>query len=212
MEGLLLVGTDHDDPLGPKRLRKILEETKPSKILLEASPNILAWSVRNHDAVLERKGADAYENIIAEHDSFMAKGMFLHFFQLAISCSSGYEEWMSYAYGQAHSVEVLALSSEEKNSDFVIFLENLAKEPYFQDAFTRFTRGRLYETHPVPEVIAVGVREFDGHIEGRLREELVDRTIYIGGHVHLFGGYENLYRRLSDVEPTRIKLCDADRR
>jgi len=54
----------------------------------------------------------------------------------------------------------------------------------------------------------------DEFAESKIREAFSatkQSMVYIGGAAHIFGQYHNLYDRLKDLNPTRMKLMDVDK-
>ena len=49
--------------------------------------------------------------------------------------------------------------------------------------------------------------------ESKIREAFAGAShtlVYVGGTLHFFGDYPNLYERLKDLNPSKIKLVDVD--
>lgn len=212
---IYLIGTDHLDVLGPKRLEKILNYIRPGVIALEATEEFSKKRTKEHNttvlcanlikAVLEIQYGE-------KADNFMQRIWLLW----------GYEDWVTETYKKDHQGTKLLyldnLTESEANAfDYdgwgVELNDVLNKSPEEYQKETDIS----YDDNSVDDFTAQELQklliERDEFTETRIREVFrftVEDMVYVGGADHIFGNYHNLYERLKDLNPVRKKLRDAE--
>lgn len=158
---------------------------------------------------------------------------------LDISITMGYEIWASYEHQKenptmeiypVHSHEVLERRSPEMYKK-AVGEENIDSEGAFnqnffdelgkltKDEFQKFIDSGYSNTHKEayrnPQLREITI-ECDDAMEPRIRKVVSQNpsgvTVIVAGSNHFFGEYENnLYERLKDLSPTRVRLPDVDK-
>ena len=200
---LYLVGTVHVDPYGASRLKKILHKLQPGFISIEATESPSTWGFERQTAMRYHLG-----RMVEGKDFFLGKG---------ISCNDIHT-------GLAKEV------IEEAGKQ----IQQLEEKPI--SWLEHYTEGLYSNKYPVtPEQIErYGLFDRDSFASARIRKAYLDldgwwyafssstlgsllgerpnrRIIHIGGLNHIFGNYHNLYEKLKDLNPIRIKLNEADK-
>lgn len=229
---LYLVGTNHLDLKGPSRLEKMLGILHPECIGVESDE--VSYAARLKEHILQEK--EFKDNVI---DFVFAMGLEGYEKISRFFLKQAYEIWVCENYRQLNPSTKLFYcdSSSELRSkevreqifgDFLntdgVATNELITQLLAAD-FDEFQR-LFDENYDNPSVENLCTKSLtfdelivqrDGFVEGKLREAVqkeagkFNNFVYIGGYVHFFGNYPNLYARLSDLNPTRIKLKDADK-
>ncbi len=226
MSNLYLVGTVHWDLEGPERLKRFLENKKPSFIGLEASEGLIATRLVERRMNLMFK--QAYGGILKVISSALdeeepVKRNIVAEFQAI----QGYEMWTAYEYKQNHPVEIVPFFEDDVfnrisgqayqpissspgtfSDDFLDKIRELTIEQFQEivtDAYVNPDHTKSMNTlKQVDDILEPGIRELVKMSEGKT-------MVVPAGNLHFFGSYENnLYDRLADLSPQRIRLIDFD--
>ena len=198
MPQLYLVGTNHSDLKGPERLEKFLEIIRPEHIGVEYTEKDAQTIIRLHQ-----------KNLITKYDTpkELIEGRKRY--------TQGYEVWVSDEFRKSNPetnvsyLEDQLLSDEADNylgSD-VFKIDKSVNAIYDNQSFIRKIKN-------YPEIFAALFLNRDEHFEKEIRKiyPAGEQTMaYICGALHFFGEYHNLYERLRDLNPVRIKLRDLDK-
>lgn len=201
---LYLVGTCHVDPQGQWSLMDFLERIRPDHITIEYDPLGL---LRLQERSRQRK------DLVFPPDEELPSGELLRKI-------GAYEFEVSryYAFNNnaiPHFVDVIPKDLpldkliEWGIEGFVKFARltpeqlSIEIEKMYERDFSEFLRSLT----PIERHLFTTVR--DEHAASIIRT-LDGRVVHVGGLIHSFGPYHNLYDRLADLNPKRIKLCDVD--
>ncbi|MBW2982070.1 hypothetical protein KY343_04270 [Candidatus Woesearchaeota archaeon] len=239
MSLVYLVGTVHWDLRGPERLRKFLGFVRPTSIGIEASQELIDSRLKFRKRVkakLEeiRRSEELFSNL---YDSLNLKkpepkeDLVLKFLEI-----QSYEQWVPYEHKQEENPNVkiypvhdngfLSKRSPEvhrkelgeeyidENGDAKLkFLEDLGKENLeeFQKEIDEAYRNNEFDYSKLIDVI----KEADDIMEQKIREVVKADpngiVAVVSGAAHFFSGYgNNLYERLQDLSPHRVKLPEVD--
>src|SRR3989338_644893 len=222
-----LVGTCHIDPKGPVRLKKFLNFVRPTSIGHESSGE-------NAKKIFEdrRKKLGAFLQMNSVADPALK-------FAIMLGYIDGYELWTPYQHQQEDNPTTIIYPLEnhqilEKASDYLQQSENNNK--VLSDWETLLHEGLrtrdfkkvqnsvelAYYDSRIVENIQKNLGRTDYLLEDRdvLMEqkirEIVTKdaqgtTVAICGVGHLFGEYHNLYERVRDLSPCRIRLPEVDK-
>ncbi len=236
MSKIYLVGTVHTDFKGPERLRKFLSFTRPNAIGIEASKELIDKRLEERKTIKSiidvNKRLDELVNgnfnlkeVLPQLDEEGEELSFIIKF-LAIQ---GYEIWSAYEHKKEfdpttniypiHNHEVLTrvskkfygiLGSTNTNSSLQYILHLLTEKGGFQE----YTDRIYLEDDNMPEELLGEVKEYDDIMEANIRDIVTkghEINAFIAGKAHFFGRYpNNLYARLKDLSPYRLKLIDMD--
>ncbi|HLC58660.1 MAG TPA: hypothetical protein VJI68_02270 [Candidatus Nanoarchaeia archaeon] len=210
---LYLIGTQHFDPNGPRRLRKLLENKRPEVITVETDQDRIDnlenyWRELTPEK-LERVAIDLHQRMPGSHIEGIRNYLTV----------SGYEYKEAKLYADSHGIEIIPVDKFDEefqaakgdwnhpiNRDSVKFLK--VNIPRLRELVERRYNE---ETIKIPEGIKVTSLEYrDAHMEAKIREQH-GRVVHIGGMAHFYGAYINLYDRLRSLGAKKIKLNEADK-
>lgn len=228
MAQLYLVGTHHLDLKGPERLEKFLGFVRPDSIGLECTVENYHRRIQDHDQLKGQKlmlrlmlkeqyGPEAAENVVKYLDML------------------GYELWVPSRFSRENAGVTLVHCDEYRKEDMKAMTQevfgnrvNEAQEvtTNFIDDITKmdfvdYQRGvdASYQDNSVAELkrdpasFKTLILDRDERAEPKIRQAFSDSNhtmVYVGGTMHFFGDYDNLYERLKDLNPTRIRLPEVD--
>ena len=222
MNLLYLLGTIHNDIKGPERLRKFLDFTKPMSIAIEIDEERAKRIVECYnESIRELKEYELILKYLKGKETFHKISEYIYMKGYEISFSEHFarnnpktsllylddftEEQVSELIGEIfedkveYSIEdILKLTSAECQKD--------VDTSYDDNSIKKFRKQK-------PEIFEQLMIERDTRIELRIREVFQSANqdlVYIGGNFHFFAGYHNLYERLRDLDPIRVKLRDVD--
>ncbi|NIM47182.1 MAG: hypothetical protein GTN40_03425 [Candidatus Aenigmarchaeota archaeon] len=218
MDTLYLLGTKHGDFRGPERLRKFFQVIKPTVVGLEATmegfrkdtefrrrlsdPKYFARTMNDIKAALPNANIEtaqlilknyAYESVETDKYTASTGAKLVH-------CDEPYEivefeNWGTRLVDTFHNV--LMASPNELTAE--------TERTYSNPNILTFNMLTL-----------VRIAGRDRFTEAKLREQ-EGMILYVGGLFHIFGNYHspfygkgNLYERLADLKPKRLKLNEAD--
>ncbi len=210
---LTLIRTSHLDLEGHSRLRKLLNHLKSSVIGIEETSKLI--KALSNPQVFEQTLSNAQKRFPnANHETL----------KLWLS-STNYENKAIDEYSTSNDIPIIYCDNPQE-LDKVDF-EGAASEPKssLNQEIEKFLRlspknARLnikqeyslmeYSVKDCAELVAF-YQIRDKHSEQILREQ-TGNIVYVCGLDHLFGDYHpNLFDRLSDLNPNRIKLIEADK-
>ena len=228
MAKLYLVGTHHLDLKGPERLEKFLGFVRPDTIGLESTVEKFDRRIQDHNQLSSQKlllrlmlkdqyGPEAAENVVKYLNML------------------GYELWVPSQFSEKNSGVKLAYCDEYRKEDIKAMTQevfgnrvNDAQEVTidFIDEIARTDFAELqkrtdsaYKDNSVAELLKdptsfkALILDRDERAEPKIRQELSGSNhtmVYVGGAMHLFGDYNNLYERLKDLSPHRLRLTEID--
>jgi hypothetical protein len=225
---IILVGEVHYDPQGYERMTKILERYRPRLITLEMRPD--EWITEKDWKQTRNIGEKAIGNIILhyrEHPELHAeatrKAMKPHWHQDTL------ERYLRgeigtipkvLEYAKTQHIRILPIDSFT-NVTKRLMDEFIPEDFYEEEILTKTYEQLLEETEahygPGPTnqefVEGMGLAGRDEHMAAHLRFQYQrgkDPILHLGGIDHHVAAYRNLYERLKDLEPERVRLCDAD--
>jgi len=227
MKQLHMVGYTHKDLKGPERLDKLLRSVRPDYIGVESTVEGFYTKVSNHEKMgilrtillpqlIEDFGAKGAENIISY------QGMI------------GYESWVSANYSNEnkgvtivacdihrakdlhnHALKVLEANDDDvKSEQKVTNVANMDMEDFQKKLDENYIDISVLDIQKDPALFKELCLDRDENAESIIRDSFSatkQSMVYIGGGLHIFGEYHNLYDRLKDLNPTRMKLIDVDK-
>ncbi|MBI2044604.1 hypothetical protein HYT23_00945 [Candidatus Pacearchaeota archaeon] len=229
MAQLYLVGTHHLDINGHERLEKFFDFIKPDCIGLESTAEAFERRIQDHkELALElpllksmlksNYSTEAIENIIK----------YLQMFGYECVASSEFSQKnpeTKLVFCDVHNPKLLREATREVFGKLVD--ESYKITPDLMDAlaetdFQEFQRiiDASYNDTSVKELekkakyFRALTIDRDEKTEEKIREALKEtdnNLAYIGGLLHFFGDYPNLYDRLRDLNPVRIRLSELDK-
>lgn len=226
---LYLIGTSHLDLKGPERLEKLLGFVRPDMILAESKEEIARKRIAEHAQLDENSGVIrvSLASMYGERaDKILRFISMMH-----------YETWVSHEYHgsnpgtqlffydpfrtddlkavQRHGLGNMVDDIGNATESFEEWVANLDFEDHqkrIEEGYANPSVQRLRKESPVPfERLNI---ERDENAERRIRELIgsAHQMVYIGGVAHIFGDYKpNLFDRLADLNPTRVKLNEVDK-
>ncbi len=230
MPQLYLVGTHHLDLKGPERLEKFLGFVRPDTIGLESTVENYHRRIQDHDQLKgqklmllrlmlkDRYGPEAAEKVVKYFDML------------------GYELWVPSRFSGENSGVTLAHCDEYRKEDIKAmtqkvfgdrvneaqevttdYIDEIAKSHF---AELQRTIDASYQDNSVTELLKdptlfkTLILDRDERAEPKIRQAFSETNhtmVYVGGTMHFFGDYDNLYERLKDLNPTRIRLPEVDK-
>ena len=99
-------------------------------------------------------------------------------------------------------------------ADGVVEIVNMNLDAHQKEMDKEYQNDSVAELEQNPELFDYLLFERDKIIESKIRDKFArasNNFVYIGGLTHFFGNYKpNLYNRLEDLSPIRIRLKDMD--
>ena len=229
---IYLIGTNHFDLKGPERLEKLLNHLQPRYLSVEVdklrarkaeqmeeelseSPEKLKAIVvatrcfypgANWETVRETIKIANFEYLVAR-DYCRQKGIpkslpliLVDSAEKTAKICKDAEIYQETADILSRSLSELTEVVEQSYQDDFASPENLERfNSIARDAYTETKLRRLARK----VALYSKIKEFFG-------QKWSDRIVHIGGLAHSFGNYHNLFARLKDLNPVRIKLSEAD--
>lgn len=228
MTQLYLVGTHHLDLKGPERLEKFLGFVRPDSIGLESTVENYHRRIQDHDQLKGQKlmlrlmlkdqyGPEAAENVVKYLDML------------------GYELWVPSIFSGENSGVKLVHCDEYRKEDMKAmtqevfgdkvneaqevttdFIDDIAKmdfADYQRRVDASYQDNFVAELQKDPASFKMLILDRDERAEPKIRQAFLDSNhtmVYVGGTMHFFGDYDNLYERLKDLNPTRLRLPEVD--
>lgn len=228
MAKLYLVGIHHLDLKGPERLEKFLGFVRPDTVGLESTVENYDRRIQDHNQLKSQNlllrlmlkdqyGPEAAENVVKYLNML------------------GYEIWVPSQFSGKNTGVRLAHCDEYKKEDIKamtqeVFGDNVneAQEvtTNFIDEIARSDFAELqrrtdasYQDNSVAELLKdptsfkTLILDRDERAEPKIRQAFLSSNhtmVYVGGAMHFFGDYDNLYERLKDLSPNRLRLSDID--
>jgi len=237
MSLVYLVGTNHMDLKGPERLRKFLGFVRPDQVCLEASPELIQKTLAEREimkAEMEKekkftKMMERYHNLMGIKKEKRSNEDFV----LRFLSTLRYEIWVPHEYKETnnHAVKIIPIDMHEdlvKGQEFYkrafgnerMNIEELSKVTDIAKIQETIDRAYLeadhyYANNPQEREQFSSLHERDNGMELRIRETVekngVPTTVVICGNHHFFADYDrNLYERLKDLSPVRVRLPELD--
>lgn len=221
---ITLIGTSHLDLNGYDRLNRLLKHLKPSVIGVEETEKSFEETSRFAELVACPKNLEAVINN-AQKQFPEAKPETL---RLWLS-KAFYENRAVSDYSRANHIPIVYCESPEEIAHFEEKIRNnrilkkvpkelsmflsLTPEQARQDIEKEYAR-QVYPVADFPELVKFYSKR-DEFAESVLRQSILRQQqinlVYVCGLDHIFGDYHpNLYDRLLDLNPRRIKLNEAD--
>lgn len=238
---IILVGSVHIDPNGPKRLERMLEYFKPEVICLEATQQSADEAMQAHNL-----SSLQIEQLIQQFPFFEED--YKKRIELVISCA-GYEVWVPKTY-KNNSPPILryidkditdlikdiefiesikAIEQFEKSkADSGFYAENMTIEEFVFNCSEKEFGQRVDDMYDNTQFFLRLLKKFGQYRINKLanerdenfakqinaiRQENPQKSIMaVLGAGHIFGEYPgNTYDLLSELNPQRIKLKEADK-
>ncbi|QQG39438.1 MAG: hypothetical protein HYS81_03565 [Candidatus Aenigmatarchaeota archaeon] len=215
MPRIILVGEDHTDIRAYRRLTRIFNAFKPHVISVETTPDYYATAMgyldeTSKDGVLEEK----QRKLVVEYPDAHPETVRLFLTNMFSNMRAVRD------YRRRHRTGMLFCETEETDKiiDQVMAIpdnnpgrefEKLLQQPprrAFTDA--EYTL-EAYPVRDAPDLEAF-LSERDAFAERLLRRQR-NSVVHFGGLDHIYGDYHNLFDRLTDLQPIRMKLNAADR-
>ena len=233
MPQLYMIGTMHADFKGPERLRKLLGFIRPSTIFLECDQELFDGICATKDT---RKNTLKIEDIFFKLKDLLSQLSAgkrpEEKFDLRFEMEKvvGYEIWATLDY-QKEEAPWTKICPAESSELLLEIPMKLPKEPQslidllvagLKKSATKDTIQKYWDEYyysNIAELTAQSSKENiawlqkrDTYFEKKIRELAVadSNAAIIMGCAHLYGEYGNLYDRLKDFSPIRIKLPEAD--
>ena len=234
MKQLYLIGTIHTDKKGPKRLERMLSAINPKSIAVEYSQQRLEADRKLKPILnLDRERVITYfkkNGGIKRAEAIR----YLHYIAL-----SGYEYEISKAHTLTHNTgidmvdytEGIFQPIEVRSGTTLLTTENETLNKSYDENLREFITTPVKDFQKMmdaeynskseddAEFIRLFGEQFlerrDEKIEEKIRmlsEQTSGNLVYVGGMLHSFDKYLNLYDRLIDLNPVRISLISADDR
>ncbi len=229
MKKFYMVGTNHRDLKGPGRLEKFLEFVRPDMIGVGSTEEDYIDRIEDHERL------KSYEiplklRLSQEHGVEKAAVIMKYLNSL------GYESWVPYEFSRRNTgAKVTPCDKFEKEKVISIMnrvlgngdisaeflsrspsieeLSNLDFEKYQSQMDLVYHLSSINGFEEDPEMFRnlFLIRDYWAELNIRKVFSRTENTmVYVGGAMHIFGDYHNLYERLSDLVPFRIKLPDMD--
>lgn len=231
---IYLIGTNHFDLKGPARLEKLLDHLQPEYILVEFD-KLRAWKAEQMEETLQSQ--EGLKALVAATLCFYPTA---NPETVRETIKTGNFEYLtardySWQKGIPNSLPLILADSAERvaklNGSEEVYRETATDLSMSISELTEtIEQGYREDPLTVPSTIlnAWDLIARDTYAEKKLRrlarkvafyskikeflgKKKPDRIVYIGGLLHSFGDYHNLFERLSDLGPVRIKLNKADR-
>lgn len=233
---IYLIGINHYDLNGPARLETLLDHLRPRYVSVEIDEPRAQEAKQMEETLWGPDGLSAFEKEIlskfpmADPETVRETTKVTYF-----------EYLTSRDYCQQNGIPtnlplILADSAKEAAKiydDEETYKETAATLSMPPSGLTRVVE-QWYQENPV-NVLPSDVKRFnfvarDAYTEKKLRQlarkaamysrikdffgkkqKKPDRIVHVGGLSHFFGNYTNLFNRLTDLNPVRIKLNEADK-
>ncbi|MBU0466412.1 MAG: hypothetical protein KJ718_04995 [Nanoarchaeota archaeon] len=226
MKEITLCGTSHLDPQGPRRLKKLIEKIKPHVITVECLPQDIENYTARHEKIIECK--EKIQKRIWNPGNFSKRelgyankdSLFLHLHSLL------YEVWISSKYVQKNKKtelipvehpklkgekmkEILSDKGFQETRDTILVM--ILMSPKTMKKYADNDYNSVGSTNSDKKLLMVSER--DEYTCKKILEIKQDKILHIGGLIHLFGNYKNLYELLKskNANVKRIKLIDIDK-
>jgi hypothetical protein len=228
MKQLYLIGTYHLDMKGPERLEKFLGFVRPNVIGLETTEENFNRRIEDHN-LLELQHSLLLSQFKLQYGQKTAKNIIKYLEML------GFENWVSGKFSKENlgvslvycdevNKEVVRMATKKVFGDSVSETQDVTVDYVKKLAMTDFNELQKevdlrYKNNSVAEL------KKDSDLFKRLnhdRDEIAElkireaysnvnqNMVYVGGQLHFFGEYRNLYDRLKDLSPVRVPLSDVD--
>lgn len=235
MTRLYLVGTHHDDMKGQGRLEKFLRFTSPEVIGLEATEDDFNEQLQKHQELgsllnslgselEQRYGPDVAMNMkqhfnMSGYESWVSFEFSKNNPQTKIICCDKYNprearkvarKIVQYERTKQSKIEGINETQDANpidelaNTDFQQCQE-ITDKSYYDDSIETWKRDM--------QIFKIAMLNRDEEAEKSIRKVVKEANcmVYIGGISHIFGNYPNLYEKLKDLSPSRIRLVELDK-
>ena len=229
MVQLYLIGTHHLDLKGPERIEKFLGFVRHDTIGLESTVENYDRRIQDHEQLKSQKllfrlmlkdqySPEAAENVVKYLDML------------------GYELWVPSNFSRENSGVTLVHCDEYRKVDMNAmtqevfgdrvneaqevttgYIDEIAKSDFAKLQRTidaSYQDNTVAELQKVPASFKALILDRDERAEPKIRQAFSGANhtmVYVGGTMHFFGDYANLYERLKDLNPTRIRLPEVDK-
>ncbi|MEK6905529.1 MAG: hypothetical protein AABX24_03955 [Nanoarchaeota archaeon] len=224
-----LVGTCHVDLKGPQRLRKFLDFVRPSSICHEGSEEFAKGLFEER-----RYGIKTFLQMANQPDPALKFAAMLEYVQ-------GYEIWVPHQHKQENNptANIYPLENQQVLQDALECLNKLLeKEDVYEmpsvlekeitrelmngdiRGFQKYIDTSYFDSKAVADFRSLVetdylLEERDKPMEQKIREITLNdakgTTVVVCGSGHIFGEYKNLYERLRDLSPCRLRLPELDK-
>ena len=222
------------DLRGPERLEKLLQSYRPTYICLETTQEDAKRRVRDHQTSQREApsirmftavyGKEAVDNILAFQNAMGYEIWVPHEYQQdrtyvqIIYLDERTEQDFQYARQKINerTGEIVDLHGKptERLIEELLKLDRAKMQQATDNSYLDTSTGIGKDfTQQEFDRFVIGS---DDRIEPKLRylfqtaqpDDVID---YVGGVLHIFGDYRNLYERLKDLNPQRVRLVEADK-
>src|SRR3989344_1673517 len=204
-----LIGTYHYDQRGRQRLTRLLDHLKPNTVTIETNPKIASRVERIAAKIDSLSGYDLLELGIYA----ITIGMDLNQVKSTLRIE-GYEYLAARDYCSKIGIplvfadpllEAFLDKNKERISGEVSEITKMT-EADLRKAAEEFYRKPIVVSGDIVDDFAKRdeateriIRSQNGHV------------VHIGGLIHMYANYENLFQKLRDLSPQRMRLNTADR-
>jgi hypothetical protein len=198
---LTLIGTVQDDIDGPKRLSSLLHQLSPGMVCVQMQEGL---QLLYQEMETSRKARISTED-------FLGQMLSCKEYDSLIPIQYCRENHVQFARVGYPDLPITACIEIAKNFSWDVFEHNVRQEYAFSSLKEhRETIASLYAEQTEPPSSDIWI--MDTYMEHRIRDAMKSTdgdVVFVGSNGHLFGTYHNLYERLSDLRPKRIRLCDV---
>lgn len=203
---ITLIGTCHHDYQGRKRLTKLLNRLNPDVVSIEQSAETIKLFERRETYRKQPTYHLILELLAKEHG---VKASNLKF----IDDIEGYEYYAARDYCQKKGIQLVPADplSDEYVKNNEIIREEVARLIKMNPTEVQNRSKQSYSSPAIlPEEELAAFERRDAEAEKIIRS-LEGRVVHVTGLAHAYGNYNNLFRKLSDLSPQRMRLNAADK-
>lgn len=239
MVNLTLIGTVHEDFRGPERLEKMLKHLGPKTLCLEATQKTASIDSKRHQKLMEQFAQTPYHLKYSPEQVERARAFLnnwgyevwipkqykngssnVRLYCLGIDVNQALQEmdlrgnmWIAQQLASGKPIESLELPKE---IDFKEFVEGGSLDDYQRGIDLAYDETSVNRQKTIfgGGVFNLLATERDKHFASKIRDIVIETpdvsVVAILGNMHLYGDYNNTYNMLTDLNPSRVKLKEAD--
>lgn len=218
MPHIYLIGTVHVDLNGPRRLRRLLAHLQPDALLVEYDES----REKMYEALMKLPGerrtktlCSAISTLFPDANPDTVQRIFEE---------PDYEYGVCQNYASTHPLDFILADSRGLGT-----IEQLLAHPRARACLAHYLRmsprglsvavAHIYHrqndyvvTKDLFDLADIAAADTNAEVLLRSAADRCERIVHVGGLSHLYGAYDtvNLYERIQDLEPRRMKLSEAD--